>query len=343
MIDISRRRLGRTDLMVTELGFGSAPLGGFRGPVHEREAMATLDAAWAGGVRYFDSAPFYGYGRSELRIGALLRDRSRDSFVVSTKVGRVLRPFDPARASPGHRTGGLPFDADFDYSYEATLRSVEQSLLRTGLTRFDILLVHDLDTFVHRDSAVMEHHYAVAMDGALRALHELRDAGLVRAIGVGLNEASTAARLLRDTDLDCVLLAGRYTLLDRSAEEEVLPICRSRGIAFIAGGPFNSGILAAPRRPGAPFHYAAAGSSVIARAAKLDELAHAHGIPLQAAALQYALRRPEVAAVIPGAMSAAEQMQILAWYHVTVPESFWDAHDDHGFTAPTAVSTSGDA
>ena len=331
MSRIRTRPLGRSGLLVTELGFGSAPLGGFRGPVHEREASATLDAAWAGGVRYFDTAPFYGYGRAELRVGALLRDRERDAFVVSSKVGRVLRAFDSARASPGHRLGGLPFDADYDYGYDGTMRSVEQSLLRTGLARFDMLLIHDLDTFVHRDAAELERHYAIAQQGALRALHELRRAGAVRAIGAGLNEASTCARLLRDTDLDCVLLAGRLTLLDRSARDEVVPICRSRGVSLIAGGPFNSGILAAPARPGVPFHYSPAEPEVIAHARALEQLALDHGIPLPAAALQFALRVPEVVSVIPGARSAAEQMQILAWYHTTVPESLWAAIETMDF------------
>jgi D-threo-aldose 1-dehydrogenase len=210
------------------------------------------------------------------------------------------------------------------------MRSVEQSLLRTGLARFDILLIHDLDTFVHRDATEFERHYAIAQEGAVRALHELRDAGVVQAIGAGLNEARTCARLLRDSDLDCVLLAGRLTLLDRSAQEEVLPLCRSRGIALIAGGPFNSGILAAPAAPGVPFHYAPAQPEVIARARALEQLARDHHIPLPAAALQYALRVSEVASVIPGAKSASEQMQILAWYHTVVPESFWEAVDAAG-------------
>jgi D-threo-aldose 1-dehydrogenase len=339
MSDIPRRRLGRSAVQVSELGFGTAPLGGFRGSVHERESLATLEAAWAGGVRYFDTAPFYGYGRSELRLGALLRDRNRNSFVVSTKVGRVLRPFDPERASPFHRSGGLPFDADYDYGYDATMRSVEQSLLRTGLARLDILLIHDLDAFIHRDSHALEQHYREAMSGAVRALHALRHSGVVGAIGAGLNEAATCARLLHDTDFDCVLLAGRLTLLDRSAEDEVLPICRARGIAFVAGGPFNSGILAAPHRPDVAFHYAAARSEVLMKARALEIIARDYGVPLQAAALQFALQYSEVAAVIPGAMSANEQMQILAWYHTDVPLAFWDAVAKHSISASARCAT----
>jgi D-threo-aldose 1-dehydrogenase len=322
---LSTRALGRTGLKVTELGFGSAPLGGFRGSVSEERATATLRTAWGGGVRYFDTAPYYGYGRSELRVGALLRDLPRESYVLSTKVGRVLRPLRDHAASPARRTGGLDFDADYDYGYDGTMRSVEQSMLRTGVTRFDVLLIHDLDTFTHPDQQVFERHYVTALDGAIRALQELRASGVVRAIGAGLNEAPTCARLLRDTDLDCVLLAGRFTLLDQSACDEVLPLCRAKGIALIAGGPFNSGILAVGARDGAPYHYRPAAPDIIERVRRLDEIACAHGVPLQAVALKFALMCPEVAAVVPGAMSAEEQVQILSWHATSVPSAFWRA------------------
>jgi D-threo-aldose 1-dehydrogenase len=323
MTTLPVRPLGRTKLDVTELGFGAAPLGGFRGAVPEHDAMGALEAAWDGGVRYFDTSPFYGYGRSELRVGALLRDRPRGEFVLSTKVGRVLRPFDEARRSPAWRAGGLPFDADYDYGYDGTLRSVEQSMLRTGIARFEILLVHDLDTFIHRDARAFEQHYRTAVDGAVRALQDLRTQGVVAAIGAGMNEASTTARLLRDADLDCVLLAGRYTLLDQTACDEVLPLCAARGVALVAGGPFNSGILAAAAVPGAAYHYGAAPPDIVERARALERLAADHAIPLQAAALRFALTCRHVASVIPGPRSAAEQAQILGWYHTTVPSAFW--------------------
>ncbi|GIK86161.1 MAG: L-fucose dehydrogenase [Betaproteobacteria bacterium] len=341
MTAIARRRLGRTAVHVTELGFGAAPLGGFRGAVPQADAMGALDAAWDGGIRYFDTSPFYGYGRSELRVGALLRDRPRDAYVISTKVGRVLRPFDAQRRSPGWRAGGLPFDADFDYGYDGAMRSVEQSMLRTGIPRFDVLLVHDLDTFIHKDPDAFEDHYRTALDGALRALHDLRAQGVTRAIGAGMNEAPTTARLLRDADLDCVLLAGRLTLLDQTACDEVVPLCAARGVALVAGGPFNSGILAAPAVPGAAYHYATAPDDVVLRARALERLAAEHGVPLPAAALAFALTCPVVASVIPGPRSAAEQAQILDWHRTPIPAAFWRDAVSAGFVAPAAVFTQG--
>lgn len=320
---IATRVLGRTALAVTELGFGAAPLGGFRGAVAAADAAGALDEAWDGGVRYFDTAPFYGYGRSELAVGALLRERPRDAFVVSTKVGRVLRRYDPARRSPAHRPGGLPFDADYDYGYDGTMRSIEQSMLRTGLDRFDVLLVHDLDAFIHTVPADLERYYAVAVEGGFRALRELRDAGVIRAFGAGLNEAATCARVMRDADPDCVLLAGRLTLLDQDALDEVVPLAREKRIALIAGGPFNSGILAAEPAPGAAYHYAAAPPAIVERARDWSRLARSHGVPLQAAALRFALLWPEVAAIIPGARSRAEMHAILDWHGVQVPDGLW--------------------
>jgi D-threo-aldose 1-dehydrogenase len=341
MTAIAQRQLGRTAVRVTEIGFGAAPLGGFRGTVSEADAMGALHAAWDGGIRYFDTSPFYGYGRSELRVGALLRERPRDEYVISTKVGRVLRPFDERRRTVAWRPGGLPFDADYDYGYDGTMRSVEQSMLRTGIPRFDVLLVHDLDTFIHKDPDAFERHYRIAMQGAVRALHDLRAQGIVRAIGAGMNEAPTTARLLRDADLDCVLLAGRLTLLDQTACDEVVPLCLARGVALVAGGPFNSGILAAPAVPGAAYHYATAPDDVVARARALEQLAGEHRIPLPAAALAFALTCPVVASVIPGPRSAAEQAQILDWYRTPIPPAFWRDAVAQGFVAPAALFTQG--
>lgn len=336
MSAIRTRPLGRTGLRVTELGFGTAPLGGFRGRVPERDGTRTLEDAWAGGVRYFDTAPFYGYGRAELLVGHLLRDRPRDDYVLSTKVGRVLRPLGDAPPPREHRTGGLGFTADWDYSYDGVMRSLEQSMMRTGLTRFDVVLVHDLDAFIHRDPASLERHYAVALAGAFRALATLREQGVARAIGAGLNEATTCARLLRDTDLDCVLLAGRFTLLDQTACDEVIPLCRERGVAMIAGGPFNSGILAAVPREGATYHYGAVPPRVLERARKLDGVARRNGVALPAAALQFALRSPVVAAVVPGARSVAEQRAIRDGYDAAIPGAFWQEIVELGLVRPDA-------
>ena len=263
--------------------------------------------------------------------------------MISTKVGRVLRRFDPTRRSPGHREGGLPFDADFDYGYDGTMRSVEQSMQRTGLDRFDILLMHDLDSFAHGDPLAYEKHYAQAIDGGFRALDALRAQGIVQMIGAGLNEAPACARLLRDTDVDCVLLAGRLTLLDQSAADEVLPLCRERRVALIAGGPFNSGILAAAPHGGSAYHYAAAPPSIVERARAWEALAASHGIPLQAAALQFALRVPGVSSVIPGPRSGDEMRGILDWYRTPVPPDFWSEALARGFVRPDLLPTQVDS
>lgn len=326
---INVRALGRTGLELTELGFGSAPLGGFRGAVNEHDAITTLQHAFAGGIRYFDTAPFYGYGRAELRVGALLRDLPRSSYRISTKVGRVTRPLWGG-APDGHRAGGLPFAAEFNYTYDGTMRSLEQSMLRTGITTFDMALVHDLDTFIHKERAEFEHHYATAINGAMRALQELKAAGVIRAIGIGLNEAPTCARFIRDADLDCVLLAGRYTLLDLTACDEVVPLCKSKGIGLIAGGPFNSGILAGIPGPGSAYHYADAPRDVIAKALRLHELAEVHGTSLHAAALRCALMSSVVSSVIPGARDVREVDAVLASHGSRVPAAFWTAAQQAG-------------
>lgn len=265
-----------------------------------------MHLAFDGGARYFDTAPFHGYGRAELRVGELLRDLPRTSYVLSTKVGRTMRPIRSAPLDASHRLGGLPFTADYDYSYYGTMRSVEQSMIRTGISTFDMLLVHDLHCFIHMDSVELERHYASAIGGAFRALAQLKRNGIVRAVGGGVNEAPLCARLIRDTDLDCVLLAGRYTLLDQTACDEVIPLCEARGIALIAGGPFNSGILAATPQAGVAYHYSAAPPEVIERAICLDAIEVEHGTTLHAAALQFPLNSPVVAAVIPGARSVVE-------------------------------------
>src|ERR671912_374159 len=302
----ARRRLGATALEVTALGFGTAPIGGFRATMPDRDAVSVVDEAWDQGVRLFDASPFYGYGRSELRVGAALRDRPREDFVISTKIGRVMRPLRPGEPpSEGMRQGGLPgFVPAFDYGYDGVMRSVEQSCLRLGIAHLDVLLVHDVDFWTIRDREVLEQRFRTVMDSGYRALDELRRSGVVGAIGCGLNEAEMCLRFARAGDFDCMLLAGRYTLLEQGAVAELLPFCESRGVGIVLGGPFNSGILAGPVREGAWHDYAPAPPALLDRARRIETVCSRHGVPLPAAALQFPPAHPPVASVIPGALAA---------------------------------------
>jgi D-threo-aldose 1-dehydrogenase len=319
----SLRPLGRSGLKVTQFGFGTAPLGGFRDVVPEADAIATIAAAYDGGVRRFDSSPYYGYGRAELRLGAALRDRPRADFVLSTKIGRWMTPIPPGTTVPGWRQGGLPFAPTFDYSYDGVHRSLEQSMLRLGMSRIDIVFIHDVDFWTIRDHALLEQRFRQAMDGAYKALDELRRAGTIGAIGVGLNEADMSARFVRAGDFDCVLLAGRYTLLEQGALADFLPLCTERGVGVVIGGPFNSGILATGARPGARYDYGEPPPEVLDRVRCIEAVCARHAVPLPAAALQFPLGHPSVAAVIPGAMSRAEVTGNLELFRRPIPAALW--------------------
>lgn len=330
------RTLGRTGVKVTALGFGAAPIGGFRATIAERDAVAILDAAWEEGVRFFDTSPFYGHGRSELRCGAALRDRPRAAFTLSTKVGRVMRVLHPGEAPPaGMRQGGLPgFAPAFDYSYDGAMRAIEQSCLRLGLARLDVVLIHDVDRWSAGDR--YEAHFRAAMDGAHRALVELRGAGVIGAIGCGLNETEATLRFLRAGDFDCMLLAGRYTLLEQGALDALLPECVRRRCAIILGGPFNSGLLAGPVREGAWYDYAPAPPAILARARRIEAVCARHGVPLAAAALHFPLAHPAVASVIPGALSADEVRQNAAHLRRAIPAGLWAELRHEGLLHPEA-------
>jgi len=302
--------LGNSGLSVTRLGFGGAPLGGWPAAIDEATAIATVDAAWELGVRYFDTAPYYGYGQSERWLGAALQRHPRDEYVLSTKVGRLVR-----RASVG---GPRFFDAATaddvvtDYSSDGARRSIEESLERLGVDRIDIALVHDPDGRLDE-----------AVEGALRGLAALREDGVLRAIGAGMNDAGALASLVRRADLDCVLLAGRYTLLDQVGMQELLPLAVERGCSIIAGGVFNSGVLAAPR-PGAMFDYRPAEHAIVERALAIEEVCERHAVAVQAAALQFPLAHPAVATVVTGVRSPGEIRQNDAWTRVPIPDALWD-------------------
>ncbi|GAA1819791.1 aldo/keto reductase [Luedemannella flava] len=298
------------------LAVGTAPLAGLYEPVSAAAAADTLEAAWAGGVRLFDTAPHYGAGLAERRLGEFLRGRSRDGYTVVTKVGRLLVPGRAAHDEEGFVGGPSDLVRVRDYSADGVRRSLEESLTRLGLDRVDVALIHDPDD-----------HWDEAVAGAFPALARLRDEGVVRAIGAGMNQSAMLARFVRETDVDVVLVAGRYTLLDREAAAELLPLCAERGVGVLVGGAFNSGILADPN-PGARFNYAPADPAVLGRARAMQRLCAAYGLPLAAAALQFPLRHPAVSAVVAGVRSAAEIREDLALLEVPVPEELWAALND---------------
>ena len=291
-------------LALSRLGLGTAPVGGLYEAVSEEEAHAVVDRAWALGVRYFDTAPLYGSGLAEHRLGAALRSRPREEFVLSTKVGRLLRRGAP----PGIFEGAPALAPFFDFSYDGALRSLDESLERLGLDRIDIALIHDPDE-----------HFTDALGGAYRALEQLRSEGVVTAIGVGMNQSALLARFARESDVDCFLLAGRYTLLDRGALGELLPLCEERAIAVIAGGVFNSGILA----DGDTFDYAPAPATVRKRVAELRDICARWHAPLAAAALQFPLRHPTVASVLVGCRSADEVEEDARLLGLELPAGLW--------------------
>jgi D-threo-aldose 1-dehydrogenase len=301
--------IGGTGLRVTRLGLGLAPIGGLYSPVGEDQARATVETAWELGIRYFDVAPQYGNGLSEIRAGAVLSGKPRDAYVLSTKVGRLLRAGGPDR--PGIWAEPADVTPVFDFSADGTLTSYAESLTRLGLDRADLLHVHDPDDF-----------YAQAAGEALPALVGLREQGRIGGVSVGMNQTRLLVEFVRTGLLDSVLVAGRYTLLDQSAASELLPLCLSLGVSVIAAGVFNSGLLADPR-PGATYDYGPAPAPLIDRALALQALCSRHGVPLRAAAIQFPLTHPAVTCVLVGARSPEEVADAVAMAEVPIPSQLW--------------------
>ncbi len=331
---MDRRRIGKTDLKVTPLGFGGAPLGNLLAPVSEANAAAALATAWRSGCRYFDTAPFYGYGLSERRTGDGLRANPRARYLLSTKVGRLIRPGGhPSKATEGFHSP-LPFHAVFDYSYDGVMRSLEDSYLRLGLDRIDIALMHDIGRLTHgeRHPEIMR----TAMGGGYRALEELRRNGQVGAIGLGVNEIAVCEEAMGAGDFDCFLLAGRYTLLEQEPLNGFFPACQARGISIIIGGPFNSGILVRAGRAGGTYNYQTAPVAIQERVRKLSAICAAHRVGLPDAALQFCLAHRVVASVIPGARNAAEAASHARMLKARIPAAFWEELRAAGLLHPVA-------
>ncbi len=325
MLDVSsatlpQRRLGRTGLSVSVLGFGGAPLGDLYRRLDEDEAIATVLAALDAGETLIDTSPLYGHGLSEHRIGAALRQRPDAKVVISTKVGRVADPFRPAGDYSGY-SGGLPHAMRFDYSYDGTLRALEQSLLRLGRARIDIALIHDVDFWTHGDAVSLR--IREALDGAAKALDRLRSEGVISAYGIGVNEADKAELFTRETDMDCVMLAGRYSLLEQPALDTFLPLAMEKNIGVMLGGVFNSGILATGVIEGARYNYKPAPESVLVRVRAMEKICAAHGIALRQAALHFALGHPAVASLVLGAVHPTEIAAQRADLAARPPAALW--------------------
>ncbi|MCK8436567.1 aldo/keto reductase [Streptomyces sp. D2-8] len=307
--------LGGSTVRVSELALGCAALGNLFHPVTDEDAHATVEAAWDAGVRTFDTAPHYGLGLSERRLGAALRDRPRDTYTLSTKVGRLLVPH-PEGGAEDDLAHGFAVPAAhrrvWDFSADGVLRSLEASLERLGLDRVDVALLHDPDD--HAEQALRE---------AYPALERLRAEGVVGAIGVGMNQSALPARFLRETDIDVVLLAGRYTLLEQDSLTELLPEAAARGRSVVIGGVFNSGLLTAPR-PGATYDYAPAPQPVLDRALRLLEVCERHGVPLRAAALRFPFGHPAVTSVLTGARSPQEVRDTVEQLRRPIPDALWE-------------------
>jgi D-threo-aldose 1-dehydrogenase len=328
-------------LRFTALGLGGAPLGDLYDRLGEGKALATVVAAVESGIRVFDTAPLYGNGLSESRLGAVLRDVPRDDFVLSTKVGRWMDPFTSAPAVGGQDApgfaGGLPHRAVIDYSYDGTMRSIEQSLLRTGLARFDLLMIHDCDVWTH-GADMIEQRFAECMAGAYPALDRLRSEGLVKAIGVGVNEAEMCERFARAGDFDVMMLAGRYSLLEQPALQSFLPLAISKGIGILLAGVFNSGILATGALPGAHYNYAPAPPAVLEKVGRIEAVCRAHGVTLRQAALAFARLHPAVLTLVLGAVAPEEVRANVADVAVAVPPALWRSLKTEGLldlAAPT--------
>jgi D-threo-aldose 1-dehydrogenase len=316
-----KRKFGRTSLEVTPFSFGTAPVGNFLRTIPDSESDAMFRAAWDAGVRYYDTAPYYGHGLSELRTGQSLRWKNRDDFVLSSKVGRVLLPARRADISFAPWVDAAPFALHFDYSYDGTMRSLEDSLQRLALERMDICFIHDIDVFTR--GADQPAVFAQAMDGCWRALEKLRNEGSVRAIGVGVNEWQVCHEALKSRDFDCFLLAGRYTLLEQDALAEFLPLCEKRGTAVVVGGGFNSGILATGAKPGAKFNYSPAPTHIMDKTAKIEAVCAKYGVPLPAAALQFVVAHPAIPSFIAGTRTVEQLRQNLGWFEFPIPPALW--------------------
>jgi D-threo-aldose 1-dehydrogenase len=329
---IAKKQIGNTALHVDTLGFGCAPLGNLYQAISDDDAKTILSAAWQAGFRHFDTAPHYGQGLSERRTGDLLRPLQGKDYILSTKVGRLLKPAGYAKQRHGF-VSPMPFDIHYDYSYDGVMRSFEDSILRLGLDRIDILYMHDIGRDTHGDAN--DKYFPIAMHGGYKAMDELRSQGLVKAIGLGVNEYEVCEQALDYGDWDCFLLAGRYSLLEQQSLQTFLPKCQQRNCSVIIGGPYNSGILATGVKGKATpnYNYAPAPQDIIAKVSKIEDLCQQYDVTLAAAALQFPLAHSAVASVIPGLGNVSRIQKTIDLFQQEIPAEFWQSLKVDGLLA----------
>nr|WP_254023968.1 aldo/keto reductase [Mesorhizobium ventifaucium] len=317
------RSLGSSPLQVNPLSFGGATIGDLWENLDDSFAEGVVRTAYDAGIRLFDTAPFYGHGLSDYRIGHALRQLPRDSYTISTKVGRWLKPQARHKIDRGFWLGTLDFESIVDYSYDGIMRSVEQSYQRLATNRLDILLIHDVDVWSHGSRELADKYFKQVMDSGYRALTELRSNGDVKAIGVGVNEADMCARFAKAGDFDCMLLAGRYTLYEQTALEEFLPLCVEKNIGILAGGVFNSGILATGSQKDARYNYKEAPAQVVQKVSRIEDVCKRHNVPLAAAAIQFPLGHEKVSSVAVGMSKPERVQQCLDLIRHPIPNDLW--------------------
>lgn len=316
------RQVGRTALQVSQLGFGTATLGDIRARVSEAQATATIEAGWSAGIGFFDTAPWYGRTKSEHRLGAALREKPRDSYKLSTKIGRVFsRPI--GALAPDQWAGPLPFELRFDYTRGGVIRSYEDSLQRLGIPSVDALLIHDLDPMHHGDDGVPRFLDELDSGGGYAALAELKARGEIAAIGAGINQTGMIPRFLERFPLDLFIIAMPYTLLNQAALDGELQLCVERGASAVIGAPFASGILAIGPREGATYGYQPAEDEVMIRARRISDVCARYDVPLGAAALQFPFGHPGVVSIIPGPNAPEQVRTNLAWMRHPIPSALW--------------------
>ena len=313
MHPLEKAALGRSGLQVTRLGLGCAAIGGLYGDIPDDQATQVVHKALDLGLNLFDTAPLYGSGKSEERLGRALRDVPRDSYVLASKVGRLLVASDDGRRDGSIFDNPPPFKPVFDFSYDGVMRSLEESLKRLGVDRIDILHIHDPDA-----------HWKEAIEGAYPALERLRAEGVISAVSAGMNQWEMLARFAREGDFDCFLLAGRYSLLDQSALDELLPLCTEKNIGIMAGGTYNSGILAKGAKPGATYNYGEAPADIMQKAQAIEAVAERHGVDVKAAASQFVFAHPAITCIIPGTRQPARVEENFNLLIDEIPSAFWD-------------------
>lgn len=318
---LPQRTLGRTGLRVSALGFGGAVIGDLYSIIDESTALETIRTSLDGGVNLLDTSPLYGHGLSELRIGGALRQVPDREFIISTKIGRVTDPFSPRNQAETGYFGGAPHAVAFDYSGDGVMRSLEQSLLRLARDHVDLVLVHDLEPGAHGDN--YEAAFKQAIDEAVPALTRLRDQGVIKGYGIGVNDADAAERFVRNSDPDAVLLAGRYSLLEQPARKSFLPLAEERNIGIILGGVFNSGILATGSVSDARYNYGEAPPEILDRVKKIESVCLRHEVPLRTAALKFVFGHPAVSSVVLGAAKPCEVTSHFDDFNQPIPTELW--------------------